>query len=129
MRFGVSRLHDRKYHVPRKPLPLIVSPVDLKRSPSHQDSISQPLPEAGQTPNPADLSQETSYQSQNSNPSTRSTHVVFFKPRHESTAIELFYDLFFVANLTVFTENSEISSTSCMSVSVRKAVVMCNANV
>jgi hypothetical protein len=33
-----------------------------------------------------------------------------FKPHRESSTIELFYDLFFVANLTVFTKNHEINS-------------------
>lgn len=33
-----------------------------------------------------------------------------FKKHHESSTIELFYDLFFVANLTTFTANHEIVS-------------------
>ena len=33
-----------------------------------------------------------------------------FKPHRESSTVELFYDLFFVANLTVFTKNHEINS-------------------
>jgi hypothetical protein len=36
--------------------------------------------------------------------------VPVFKPHRESSTIELFYDLFFVANLTVFTKNHEINS-------------------
>jgi hypothetical protein len=33
-----------------------------------------------------------------------------FKHHHEATAIELFYDLFFVANLATFTANHEIDT-------------------
>jgi hypothetical protein len=36
--------------------------------------------------------------------------VPIFKPHREASTIELFYDLFFVANLTVFTKNHEINS-------------------
>ena len=36
--------------------------------------------------------------------------VPVFKPHREASTIELFYDLFFVANLTVFTKNHEINS-------------------
>jgi hypothetical protein len=36
--------------------------------------------------------------------------VPVFKPHRESSTIELFYDLFFVANLTVFTKNHDINS-------------------
>jgi hypothetical protein len=36
--------------------------------------------------------------------------VPIFKPHRESSTIELFYDLFFVANLTVFTKNHEVNS-------------------
>jgi hypothetical protein len=37
-------------------------------------------------------------------------NVPVFKPHREASTIELFYDLFFVANLTVFTKNHEINS-------------------
>jgi len=33
-----------------------------------------------------------------------------FKHHHEATSIELFYDLFFVANLATFTANHEIDT-------------------
>lgn len=36
-----------------------------------------------------------------------------FKQRHESSTIELFYDLFFVANLATFTNNHEIVDSKC----------------
>jgi hypothetical protein len=39
-----------------------------------------------------------------------SSDAPIFKPHHESSTIELFYDLFFVANLTTFTKNHEITS-------------------
>ena len=40
--------------------------------------------------------------------------VPVFKSHHESSTIELFYDLFFVANLTTFTANHEITTSECM---------------
>ena len=39
-----------------------------------------------------------------------STEEPKFKPHHESSTIELFYDLFFVANLSTFTKNHEVTS-------------------
>lgn len=39
--------------------------------------------------------------------------VPVFKKHHESSTIELFYDLFFVANLSTFTANHEINSADC----------------
>lgn len=38
-----------------------------------------------------------------------------FKKHHEASSIELFYDLFFVANLATFTANHEIEDRPCMS--------------
>jgi len=36
-----------------------------------------------------------------------------FKHHHESSTVELFYDLFFVANLATFTSNHEIVDAKC----------------
>ena len=36
-----------------------------------------------------------------------------FKKHHEASSIELFYDLFFVANLATFTANHEIEDRAC----------------
>ena len=36
----------------------------------------------------------------------------FFKPRHQARTVELFFDLFFVANLTVFSIDHEIDDGS-----------------
>lgn len=40
--------------------------------------------------------------------------IPIFKKHHEASSIELFYDLFFVANLTTFTGNHEIEDKQCM---------------
>ncbi len=47
-------------------------------------------------------------------PIHRGSDVPVFKSHHESSTIELFYDLFFVANLTTFTANHEINTSECM---------------
>ena len=44
------------------------------------------------------------------NQSRRVSDTPIFKRHHESSTIELFYDLFFVANLTIFTATHEINS-------------------
>ena len=115
---GISRLRPHhKAHVPRKPLPLYSSPLDLEKTNSNLQTLSHKAstavdsktndqPEAVSTSNSISDVPTTSH---------ASTHAVAFKPRHESTAIELFYDLFFVANLSVFTENNEIGDADCMS--------------
>ena len=42
-----------------------------------------------------------------------SRDVPVFKKHHEASSIELFYDLFFVANLATFTANHEIEDRVC----------------
>ena len=49
------------------------------------------------------------------------TGVSSFRPRHETKPIELFYDLFFIANLTVFSIDHEINNGS--SASARKIIL------
>ena len=43
----------------------------------------------------------------------RDSELPVFKHHHESSTVELFYDLFFVANLSTFTSNHEINNASC----------------
>lgn len=113
----ISRLRRHKSHVPRKPLPWIASPVDLKQTQSARISLQNSNVEQSTAVDPKsdspELIREASRASHASSSASRSPHAVYFKPRHESTAIELFYDLFFVANLTVFTDNNEISDKAC----------------
>jgi len=40
--------------------------------------------------------------------------IPIFKHHTESSTVELFYDLFFVANLSTFTSNHEILDATCM---------------
>ena len=43
----------------------------------------------------------------------RDSELPVFKHHHESSTVELFYDLFFVANLSTFTSNHEINNAAC----------------
>lgn len=44
----------------------------------------------------------------------RDDDVPVFRPKEEASTIELFYDLFFVANLTSFTNVHPIADSKCM---------------
>ena len=47
----------------------------------------------------------------------RDSELPVFKHHHESSTVELFYDLFFVANLTTFTANHDINDSDCKHIS------------
>ena len=103
---ALSRLTHQQSAAPRKPVPVIVSPVDTAKAEQRDEA--------------ADATTEDVFDRNRSNDVTpghsgdsSTKHVIYFKPRHESTTIELFYDLFFVANLTIFTENNEIEDVEC----------------
>jgi hypothetical protein len=49
---------------------------------------------------------------------SRSSDTPIFREHHETDSIELFYDLFFVANLATFTMNHDIENTQDKSLSV-----------
>lgn len=83
----------------RKPLPWISSPL---REPEHAHCPAGQVLTETTVPEPH-LHREIEKRS----PSQRSK-LPPFKHRHESSTIELFYDLFFVANLTSFSRNHEI---------------------
>ena len=116
----VNRLRDRKSHSPRKPLPWFISPVDEDKTLKQQESYrsqhsntSNHVAHQSDKSNVVDSRQlglQSTHSTTSSGQRQHTRHAVVFKPRHESTAIELFYDLFFVANLTVYTNNNEIES-------------------
>jgi hypothetical protein len=43
----------------------------------------------------------------------KASEIHMFEERHESSTVELFYDLFFVANLATYTANHEIVDGKC----------------
>ena len=114
----VSRLRERHRlsHVPRKPTPIFVSPLDEERTNAsirhQQDQDQAPADELESKSNSRnDLSRGTTRSSNAVSEWTSGHHrTIYFKKRHESTAMELFYDLLFVANLTVFTDQHQILS-------------------
>ena len=128
----VSRLRHRVSHAPRRPLPWFVTPVDKTHSlptENNEKYVSEEATEANpiRSQESSDSNNQVSHESSYSNnhlshesthtstaKSTKDPRAVVFKTRHESTAIELFYDLFFVANLTVFTDKHEIDDPQCM---------------
>ncbi|KAK5056738.1 hypothetical protein LTR84_012270 [Exophiala bonariae] len=82
--------HSHENHLERKRLPLIESPVN--------DQLYDVLDSDG-TPNLEKLRSRASVL-----PAISSTDgPILYKTRHEASTIELFYDLFFVANLATFT--------------------------
>lgn len=87
-------------HLERKRLPFIESPVN--------DQLYDVLDSDG-TPNLEKLRSRAS-----ALPAISSTDgPVLYKPRHEASTIELFYDLFFVANLATFTAAHKHSDAEC----------------
>lgn len=75
----------------------------------HTPWISSPLTESAHE-HSGQLLAETSPTESNSDQGIgrRRQEVPRFQQRHESSTIELFYDLFFVANLSSFSNNHEI---------------------
>lgn len=87
-------------HLERKRLPLIESPVN--------DQLYDVLDSDG-TPNLEKLRSRAS-----ALPAISSTDgPILYKTRHEASTIELFYDLFFVANLATFTAAHNHSDAEC----------------
>lgn len=70
---------------PRKHLPLIATPVDENHRGTDSDALS----------------------------TTGSGRPSYYKKHHEASTIELFYDLFFVANLVYFTSMYEHVDAKC----------------
>lgn len=97
----------REDHLERKRLPLIESPVN--------DQLYDVLDSDG-TPNLEKLRSRASVL-----PAISSTDgPILYKTRHEASTIELFYDLFFVANLATFTAAHKHSDAECKSVPGRQ---------
>ena len=116
LNIGRLRERHRASHVPRKPTPLFVSPLDVERTNEsirhHQDQNQTDDNElGGKSHSRGDLSRGTTNSSNAVSEWTGGHHrTIYFKKRHESTAMELFYDLLFVANLTVFTDQHQVLS-------------------
>lgn len=87
-------------HLVRKRLPLIESPVN--------DQLYDVLDSDG-TPNLEKMRSRAS-----ALPAISSSDgPILYKTRHEASTIELFYDLFFVANLATFTAAHNHSDAKC----------------
>lgn len=97
---------DNAHYDKQGPLPIIASPVDpdaLKwlRRKRRGDSKSEPIP--GQVRRSMTVAQfEAEHSASESTLAGR-----IFRKQHAASSLELFFDLFFVANLAVFTTNHE----------------------
>jgi hypothetical protein len=90
---------------PRKITPWIASPL-AKPTPEHPAGI-----EKTQT---TERVVEFDESHQDLHPSHSGPDEPVFREHHESSTVELFFDLFFVANLATFTANHEIVDTSSL---------------
>ena len=95
-----KHVHQNADHLERKRLPLIESPVN--------EDLYDVLDDDG-TPNLDKLRSKAS-----SLPAISSTDgPILYREHHEASTIELFYDLFFVANLATFTAAHKHSDAQC----------------
>ncbi len=90
----------------RQQLPWIVSPLDLDTAPTSSEHDP-----AG--PGTKHASATTAVRPEQLQPHI-DPDLPRFKHHHESSTVELFYDLFFVANLATFTANHEIVNTDSL---------------
>jgi hypothetical protein len=98
----LSRTQSNESLVSRKHVPWTASPLDkIAMSSSGREGSSQE--------NKVNVDERV-VQFDKPNGHHSIDDVPIFKPHRESSTIELFYDLFFVANLTVFTKNHEVKS-------------------
>lgn len=100
----LSNVGSASGDIARKPRPWISSPIEEAEG-TVPTSATEEDPEPGTQ---SDLKGGEDQKNGNSSHQPPRTGVVF-KRRHESAAIELFYDLFFVANLPTFTAGHEIN--------------------
>lgn len=84
----------------RSHIPWVSSPLEEDDHPE----VTQDGPNAGSN---------SATPSRTNGPSDGKPKLPPFKHRHEASTIELFYDLFFVANLATFTNNHEIVDSKC----------------
>jgi hypothetical protein len=86
---------------PRKTTPWIASPL-AKRAPEHDHQLEETKSRTAEQVVEFDESQHDRHQSHSA------PDEPVFREHHESSTVELFFDLFFVANLASFTANHEI---------------------
>src|SRR5436305_11514767 len=98
----LSRTQSNESLVSRKHVPWTASPLD-------KIAMSSSGREGSPQENKVNVDERV-VQFNKPNSHHRIDHIPIFKPHRESSTIELFYDLFFVANLTVFTKNYEVKS-------------------
>jgi hypothetical protein len=98
----LSRTQSNESLISRKHVPWTASPLD-KRAMSSSGREGSPQEEKVNI-------NERVVQFNKPNGHHQINDIPIFKPHRESSTIELFYDLFFVANLTVFTKNHEVNS-------------------
>jgi low temperature requirement protein LtrA len=99
----LSRTQSREdLTIYRKHTPWIVTPLDIPSS--KQSTTSSEHDHEHQAKSPRDKTRALDF----SLPHHHDSEHPPFKHRHESSTVELFYDLFFVANLATFTTNHEI---------------------
>jgi hypothetical protein len=99
----LSRTQSNESLISRKHVPWTASPLD-KRAMSSSGREGSPQEDKVNV-------DDRVVQFNKPNGHHQISDIPIFKPHRESSTIELFYDLFFVANLTVFTKNHEVKST------------------
>ena len=103
----LSRTQSNESLVSRKHTPWISSPLDKKAGATSS--------EGGGTPEESKLNvNERVLQFGDGPVHHHEADIPIFKTHHESSTIELFYDLFFVANLSTFTANHEVVNGASM---------------
>ncbi len=85
---------------PRKHTPWISGPIDRKAAKVHHGPHEETKMNSEQ--NVIEFDESRLHHTDSDAP--------MFKHHHEATSIELFYDLFFVANLATFTANHEVDT-------------------
>ena len=111
---------DRQYGL--TPLKLIVSPLADELDEKY-GTISAPQSFDGRTPYNKEDDTEGALKAQTSHAS--GSRRSLFKPREEANHAELFFDLFFVANLTVFSKDHEITSGGSMTCPRPRTIFPC----
>lgn len=114
----LSRQHSQESLIPRKHVPWIASPLEHnKHSTAEHEKHGHPEGHQGAK---SRLRENTRAQlefdssSDEHHPKHFENDTPHFKKHHEASSIELFYDLFFVANLATFTSNADIEDAKAL---------------
>lgn len=104
----LNRTQSNESLTTRKHVPWTASPLDKKVMGAETNGQMKQEEEEEEEEQKTTAINQRVLQFREGRPQLRDVPV--FKRHHESSTIELFYDLFFVANLTTFTSNHEITT-------------------